>query len=92
MARSVLYEFYSAQEGRYADAQAPLKTWYYEVCKAQWDGPDDVKARYDVSFLENGCVVFNILRHKYLLVAKISYPMQILYICFVGTPQQYHQS
>lgn len=90
--RAVLRDFYSAEGSQYADAQAPLLSWYHEACKAKWDGPDGLKARYDVSFLENGCVVFNILNHKYLLVTKINYPMQIVRICFVGTPQQYHQN
>lgn len=86
----MLREFYSREDDRYADAQAPLDAWYHEVKKAEWNDPSDIKAQYrNASILKGGRVVFNIAGNKYRLVVKINYLRQIVYVRFIGTHKQY---
>jgi mRNA interferase HigB len=74
----------------HADAEQPLRSWYEEAKKAIWQGPADIKARYQhASLLAKNRVVFNISGNKYRLVVWIRYDKQIVFIRFVGTHAQY---
>lgn len=74
----------------YADARAPLESWYQEVKHAQWNSPADVKEKYkSASVLKSGRIIFNIAGNKYRLVAKIHFNTQIVYIRFIGTHKEY---
>lgn len=76
---------------RHADAEQPLRAWCAEVQKAQWKGPQDVKASYaSASFLANDRVVFNIKGNTYRLVAHVRYaPVSFVFIRFIGTHAEY---
>lgn len=78
------------EQPKYADAEQPLKAWYAEAKQANWNGPDDIKARYrHASILKNSRVVFNIGGNKYRLVVWVNYDYKKLFIRFVGTHKEY---
>ena len=67
-----------------------MRSWYEETKKAAWQGPADIKARYQhASLLAKNRVVFNISGNKYRLVVWIRYDKQIVFIRFVGTHAEY---
>jgi mRNA interferase HigB len=75
---------------RHPDAEQPLKAWYEEATHATWTQPADIKARYrSASVLKNRRVVFNIKGNDYRLIAAIAYKLQIVYVKFVGTHEEY---
>ncbi len=90
IARKTLRNFW--EQPQYADSEKPLEAWHYEVKKAEWDNPADIKAQYrHASILKNNRVVFNIARNKYRLVVEIKYVRGIVYIRFIGTHKQYNK-
>ena len=75
---------------RFPDAEQPLKAWHEEATKATWTQPADIKAQYrSASVLKNRRVVFNIKGNDHRLVVAIAYRLQVVYIKFVGTHQEY---
>lgn len=75
---------------RHPDAEQPLKAWYEEASNATWTQPADIKAQYrSASVLENRRVVFNIKGNDYRLIVAVAYKLQIVYVKFVGTHQEY---
>ncbi len=72
------------------DAEQPLRAWYTEAKKADWQKPDDITKQYrTASILRNNRVVFNIKGNSYRLVTAINYIFKIVYIRFVGTHKEY---
>ena len=90
--RKALREFW--EQPKYADSKEPLEAWHYEVKKAEWDNPANIKAKYcNVSILKENQVVFNIAGNKYRLVVEIKFnafkaAKGIVYIRFIGTHKQ----
>ena len=75
---------------RHPDAEQPFKAWYEEATNATWAQPADIKARYrSASVLKNRRVVFNVKGNDYRLIVAIAYKLQIVYVKFVGTHQEY---
>lgn len=75
---------------RHPEAEQPLKAWYEEASHASWSRPSDIKAQYrHASILKNRRVVFNIKGNDYRLVVALAYQLQIVYIKFVGTHEEY---
>lgn len=75
---------------QHPDAEQPLKAWFEEASKASWTQPSDIKAQYrSASILKNRRVVFNIKGNEYRLIVAIAYRLQIVYVKFIGTHQQY---
>lgn len=75
---------------RHPDAEPPLKAWFEEATSASWTRPADIKARYrSASILKNRRVVFNIKGNDYRLVVAVAYRLQIVYVKFVGTHEEY---
>ena len=57
---------------------------------AVWTQPAEIKAQYrSASVLKNRRVVFNIKGNDYRLIVAIAYRLQIVYVKFVGTHQEY---
>ena len=89
IAKSTLRAFWESKS-EYADAKSPLDSWYYEVKKACWTTPAEIKEQYgNASILKNGRVIFNIAGNKYRLVVRINFPGKVVYIRFIGTHKQY---
>ena len=76
----------------YGDSEQPLKAWYHEVRKEEWKTPNDIKKKYkSTSILKNKRVVFNIAGNKYRLVVAVKYNLQIIYVRFIGTHEEYNK-
>jgi mRNA interferase HigB len=72
------------------DAEQALRAWYAEAKEAEWNGPNDIKAKYlSASIVGNNRVVFNIKGNKYRLIVAIKYDFKLAYIRFVGTHKEY---
>ena len=72
------------------DAEIALREWYVKVSKASWTKFDDIKRTFNsTDYVGNQRYVFNIKGNKYRIVAAIKFQIQILYIRFVGTHQEY---
>jgi len=72
------------------DAEQPLKAWYEEATNASWTQPAEIKAQYrSASVLKNRRVVFNIKGNDYRLIVALAYKLQIVYVKFVGTHEEY---
>lgn len=90
ISRKALRQFWKQRQ--YADAEQPLKAWFREASKADWNSPSVIKAMYrSASIVGNSRVVFNIAGNKYRLVVKVNYPYRVIYIRFVGTHRQYDE-
>jgi mRNA interferase HigB len=75
---------------QHPDVEQPLKAWFEEASKASWTQPSDIKMQYrSASILKNRRVVFNIKGNEYRLIVAIAYRLQIVYVKFIGTHQQY---
>jgi mRNA interferase HigB len=71
---------------KHPDAESPLMPWYTETRRANWRGPQDIKAAYrTASILRNHRVVFNVKGNAYRLVVAVKYEFQVVYIRFIGT-------
>ena len=88
ISRKALRQFW--ERPQYADSEQPLRAWFSEASKADWESPAEVKAAYRAaSIVGNDRVVFNIGGNKYRLVVRINYAYRVIYIRFVGTHGQY---
>jgi mRNA interferase HigB len=75
---------------RHPAAEQPLKAWYEEATAASWTQPADIKAHYrSASVLKNRRVVFNIKGNDFRLIVAIAYKLQLVYVKFVGTHNEY---
>lgn len=72
------------------ETEQPLKSWFDEVKKADWENPNDVVSQFpNVRTIKNDRVVFKIKGNKYRLVAAVKYDFKIVYIRFIGTHSNY---
>lgn len=86
ISRRRLVEFWES----HPDAEQPLRAWYIEAKKANWNTPAEIKAIYrSVSILANNRVVFNIKGNTYRLVVIVEYSQGKMFIRFVGTHAEY---
>lgn len=90
-ARSTLKAFWR-DEPQFRDAEGPTLAWYWDVVKADWAKPSDVKRQFgSASILKDGRVVFNIAGNKYRIVVWINYPYRVVHIRFIGIHEQYDE-
>lgn len=67
-----------------------IESWFHDVSKADWSGPQDIKAVYrNANFVGGDRVIFNIAGNKYRLVVAVKYKFKIVYVRFIGTHRQY---
>jgi mRNA interferase HigB len=86
LSKGTLKEFWT----KHNDCEQQLKSWFYEVDKASWKNPKDIKKFYpSASFLANNLVVFNIKGNRYRLIVKVNYEYKIVWIRFIGTHAEY---
>ena len=74
---------------RHPAAREPLRAWFREVERADWDTPAAVKARYPAASIGGDRVVFSVKGNAYRLVVRIRYEHRIVYVRFVGTHAEY---
>lgn len=72
-------------------AEAPLRTWYMLVDKAEWNTPNEIKALFgaNVDFVADNRVIFDIGGNKFRLIVHVSYPFRRVLVKFVGTHAEY---
>jgi mRNA interferase HigB len=71
-------------------AEQPLKAWYKEVEKAEWETTADVKALYrSADLVPEDRVVFNIGGNKFRLVVWVKLTLKLVLIKWVGTHGEY---
>jgi mRNA interferase HigB len=86
LSRSTLRDFWET----HSDAEDPLKAWYYEASRADWQRPGDVKAVHrSTSIIANDRIVFNIKGNRYRLIVAMRYDIGLIFICFIGTHAEY---
>jgi len=74
----------------HADARSQIDAWVAEVEVAEWDSPNDIKARFaSASFLPNNRVVFNLKGNSYRLDVKVAYNTEVVLIKRIGTHAEY---
>lgn len=86
IARSTLRDFWQ----QHADSEQPLKAWFHDVSRMDWQSPSDIKNVYaNASILPENRVVFNIKGNDYRLIVHVRYDIGIIFIRFIGTHQEY---
>lgn len=86
IARKTLVEFWE----EYPDSKEPLTEWYNIVSKAQWKHPNEAKSVFPTADnIGNNRLVFNICFNKYRLIVVLRYKIQMVYVRFIGTHQDY---
>ena len=76
--------------GRHSDVRSQADAWICEVEEAEWQSPQDIKARYaHASFLSDNRVIFNLKGNKYRLDTKVTYSTRIVLILRIGTHAEY---
>ncbi len=85
-AKRTLREFWN----KYPEAEQYLKTWHDTAMSCDWRTPSDVKRSYaNASILKSGRIVFNIKGNSFRLVTKFNFEKQWIFICFIGTHNEY---
>lgn len=72
------------------EAAQSLFAWYQEACNANWRNHNELKEPVrTASVVGDKRVVFNIHGNKYRLIVDIEYRLQIIFIVWMGTHQEY---
>ena len=70
--------------------KASLEAWFYEVSKARWQTPADIKRLFGTaSLVSSDRVVFNIKGNDYRLVTAVDYRRQMVFIKWLGSHRDY---
>ncbi len=78
--------------GKKKDAEQPLFAWYQEVSKAHRKNHNELKQQVgNASIIGEKRVVFNIHGNKYRLIVDIEYRLQIIFIVWLGTHNEYNK-
>ena len=86
IAKKPLREFWE----RHPAAKDPLRAWFREVEREDWDTPVAVKAKYrNASIVGRNRVVFNVKGNAFRLVVRIDYANRVVYVRFIGTHAEY---
>lgn len=74
----------------HADVRRWLQAWVVEVEEASWNGPQDVKDRYQTaSFLADNTIIFNVKGNRYRLICTVAYQTQVVVVRWIGTHADY---
>ena len=89
ISKSRLKEFWELPGRR--DSEGPLQAWHTHVSgkAVAWHSWGDLKAEIGTASLVGNCVVFNIGGNKYLLITRVLYPIQTVFILRVMTHGEY---
>jgi mRNA interferase HigB len=76
---------------RHPVAERPLRNWHGLVVRADWKGPQDVKAIFggSVDFVSDNRIIFDIGGNKFRLIVHVSYTYRRVLIKFIGTHAEY---
>ena len=72
------------------EAKQSLFVWYHEARRAHWKNHNELKQQIgNASVIGEKRVVFNIHGNKYRLIVDIEYRLQIIFIVWLGTHDEY---
>lgn len=75
---------------KHTETEQPLKAWFDEVKKADWENPNDLVSQFATArTTKNDRAVFKIRGNKYRLVIAVKYDFKIVYVRFIGTHSEY---
>jgi len=75
---------------KHPSVRSALEAWHADAKKSHWKSPSEIKRRYrNASIIADNRVVFNIKGNDYRLVVAVNYPLEIIYIKFIGTHKEY---
>jgi mRNA interferase HigB len=75
---------------RYKKAKPAIKSWINEVRFSEWNNIAELKAKYkNASIISSKRIVFNIKGNNYRLIVDIEYQLQIVFIVWFGTHDEY---
>ena len=76
---------------RYPDAETPLKTWFRNAERAEWNNLSEVKTTYPHADLVGDFTVFNIGGNKYRLIVRVDYQYKRVFILAILAHSEYGQ-
>jgi mRNA interferase HigB len=75
---------------KYPDCEQALKSWIQETERASWKLPNELKAQFgSASIITGKRIVFNINGNRYRLVVDIEFRLQIIFIVWFGSHEEY---
>ena len=75
---------------QYPESEIALRSWLQEVEKANWKSPQELKRQFGHASIVTGKrIVFNICGNKYRLIVDIEFRLQIIFIVWFGTHDEY---
>lgn len=75
---------------RHPLTEQSFKAWLAEVEEAQWASPQELKLQFrHASIISGKRVVFNINGNNYRLIVDIEYRLQIVFVVWFGTHDEY---
>ena len=75
---------------KHADARSWVRNWLDDVEQANWENPQDIKARYaTASFLADQVVFFNVRGDHYRLKVQVAYNSKKVTVQWIGTHEEY---
>ena len=75
---------------KYKSAGKQIRAWIYEVKYSEWDSASDLKLKYkNASIINSKRVVFNIKGNDFRLVVDVEYKLQIVFVVWFGTHEEY---
>jgi mRNA interferase HigB len=80
------------ETNKYSTATESIKSWIFEVRKADWNNSGQLKAKYrNASIIGNKRVVFNIKGNDFRLITDVEYELKIVFIIWFGTHEEYNK-
>jgi mRNA interferase HigB len=72
------------------EAEQSLFSWYDEAIVANWKNHNELKQQFgNASIISEKRVIFNIHGNKFRLIIDIEYRLQIIFIIWIGTHNEY---
>lgn len=79
------------QLNKFKGAEKSLRAWVYEVRFSSWKTAHELKMKYgSASILGSKRVVFNIRGNDYRLIVDIEYNLQLVFVVWFGTHEEYN--
>ena len=84
-----LKEFYESKGHK--DSRIALERWYQIKEQAEWANFLEIKAGFPASdYVGNQHYIFNIRGSRYRLVVVVKFTIKHVFICWVGTHEEYN--
>ncbi len=75
---------------QHPETETGIKVWVKQVKQATWESPSDIKQTFTHARpIGNGRVIFNVNKNDYRLIVKVEYRLRIVFVCFIGTHEEY---